>query len=276
FDSGDSYTATGFNLSQSPQPSAGNPFGNPAYPGARLSGGNVYLDIISSTILRNQTLIYNFAVGANPVNYSRAQFSPQYIVQGPIKDFRDQQGQFEILNRNKRTLGWNTTNSLFLSFFGVNDVAVQIYSGRNSASSYEPILRADVLDYWNLVERQYRLGGRRFLTVLVPPINRAPAFDYGNATNAADVSRAIAYWNSQMSTGNQNFMKKWPNARSRIFDPTSTFNQILDNPRSYGAPNATCFSLPDGQPCLWRDFIHPGIRLHRALGEAMGKIVAAF
>lgn len=135
---------------------------------ARQSGGNIYLDTISSNVLRNQTPIYNFAVGANPVNYSRAQFSQQYIVQGPVKDFRDQQAQFEILNRNKAALGWNSTNSLFISFFGINDVAVQIYSGRNSASVYEPILRADVADYWSLIERQYRLGGRRFLTVLVP------------------------------------------------------------------------------------------------------------
>ncbi|PIA91539.1 hypothetical protein CB0940_09067 [Cercospora beticola] len=274
--SGDSYTATGFSLSQQSQPSPGNPFGNPIYPGARQSGGNIYLDIVSSNVLRNQTPIYNSAVGANPVNYSRAQFSQQYIVQGPVKDFRDQQAQFEILNRNKSSLGWNSTNSLFISFFGINDVAVQIYSGRNSASVYEPILRADVADYWGLVERQYRLGARRFLTVLVPPINRAPVFDYGNSSNAADVARAISYWNSQMIAGNQTFAQRFPAARSRIFDHTSTFNQYLDNPRTFGVPNATCFSSPDGQPCLWRDFIHPGIRIQRALGLAIGRIVAAF
>lgn len=261
---------------------------------ARLSGGNIWLDYIVGTTLRNQTPTYNFATGANPVNFSRAQFGPTYTVVGPVRDFRDQQAQFELLNRSSRRPRWNSTNSLFINWFGINDVAVQLFQGRNY-STITSILGPDINDYFGLVDRQYSLGARRFLTILVPrksvvtsrrvarvlishatAIHRAPVFGYGNASNAADVQRAIAYWNNQMTSANGQYSSTRPQARARVFDPTSVFNQILDNPRNYGAPNSTCFSLPAGQPCLWRDFIHPGIVIHRRLGQALSSVVQGF
>lgn len=72
-----------------------------------------------------------------------------------------------------------------------------------------------------------------------------------------------------MNTANNRFRFFHRSAKSLLVDPSTVFNTILDNPQTYGAPNNTCYSYPQGQPCLWDDFIHPGIVLQREFGNRM-------
>lgn len=98
------------------------------------------------------------------VNTSRVQATQ--LAPPPVRDFRDQEAEFESLTSSK-TVPWNSTNSLFISWFGINDVSLQIYNGRNLSTS-QPILAPDVTDYFGVLQRQYALGARKFITVLVP------------------------------------------------------------------------------------------------------------
>lgn len=82
------------------------------------------------------------------------------------------------------------------------------------------------------------------------------------------------YWNQQLEAANQNFAANHPDAEVAIFDPAPTFNSILDNWQDYGAPNNTCISYPDGEPCLWHDFIHAGLVINNALGHAIYETIA--
>jgi hypothetical protein len=87
----------------------------------------------------------------------------------PISDFTGQMNAFQSAlgsSRNNK-IGWNSTNSIFISVFGVNDVALQAYAGRNVATG-QAILQPDVVDYFSILARQYNLGIRKFAIVLTP------------------------------------------------------------------------------------------------------------
>lgn len=83
------------------------------------------------------------------------------------------------------------------------------------------------------------------------------------------MQKLTAWWNNLITQQNTKFKSAHSSAKSLIVDPTSVFTAVLDNPRQYGAPNSTCLSYPQGQPCLWADFIHPGIVMQRELGNRM-------
>ncbi|KJX97991.1 cellulose-binding gdsl lipase acylhydrolase like protein [Zymoseptoria brevis] len=265
---GDSYTMTGFNISSTPQPSVSNPLGNGAFPGVRQSGGDMWVDMLMKNNARAGTVVYDLAVGGNPVNAAMVKSS--IALPEPVTDYRDQLQQFTSLigSASSNKIGWNSTNSLFISAFGVNDVALQAYAGRN-ASVGQQVLQPDVVDYFNIFGQQYSMGVRKFVVILVPPIFRAGVFGYGNSSNAADVKTMTTWFNNQIKSRAATFRSQYPLASLSIADPTPYFNTILDNPTRYGAPNSTCQSYPAGQPCLWHDFIHPGIVLQRTFGQVM-------
>lgn len=112
-----------------------------------------------------QTVVYDLAVGANCVNYTQDQAN-SLAAGGPTKDFRDQQAEFAVLAKNK-SIQWTAGNSVFISMFGINDIAVQIYQGRTYSQS-TAILTPTVSQYFALLGKQYQLGARNFITVLVP------------------------------------------------------------------------------------------------------------
>ncbi|CZT22713.1 uncharacterized protein RCC_08418 [Ramularia collo-cygni] len=267
---GDSYTATGFSMSGT-QPSVSNPLGNPPVPGIRLSGGDMWVDTVMKSYARNGTVAYDFAVAQNTVNSSRVQ-NPNPPT--PNGDFRGQLALFEstIGAAASSKLKWKAANTLFINWFGINDIVIQAFQGRNGSTA-QAILGPDVADYFGRLERQWQLGGRNFITILVPPISKIGAFGWGTGPDAANVAALTQYWNAQMQSANSQFQKLHPYASSRIVDPTATFNTILSNPQQYGAPNATCWSFPEGQPCLWHDFGHPGIVIQTAFGKQMGSLI---
>ncbi|SMY28558.1 unnamed protein product [Zymoseptoria tritici ST99CH_1A5] len=265
---GDSYTSTGFNVSNSPQPSVSNPLGNGGYPGTRTSGGDGWVDVIMKNNSRPGTVVYNFAVVGDPVNATLVQ--PTVALPTPIADYRDQMRAFTsaIGSASSNKIRWNATNSLFISYFGINDVSIQVAAGRNTSTG-QKVLLPDLVDYFNIFGDQYKLGVRKFVLILVPPFFRAPVYSYGNSTSAPDVKNLTIWFNSQVKSRAASFRSQYPLANLSIVDPTPYFNAVLDNPARYGAPNSTCLSYPAGQPCLWHDFAHPGIAIQRTFGQAM-------
>lgn len=57
-----------------------------------------------------------------------------------------------------------------------------------------------------------------------------------------------------------------PGVVATYLDSGPSFQQVTDNPTSYGAPNATCSDM-DGATCLWTDKIHPGKAIHTVLAS---------
>ena len=53
-----------------------------------------------------------------------------------------------------------------------------------------------------------------------------------------------------------------------VVDQTPIYSNILDDPKSHGAPNATCYN-DDGYSCLWWNNFHPGLAIQSAVGQAV-------
>ncbi|KAF2757611.1 hypothetical protein EJ05DRAFT_511396 [Pseudovirgaria hyperparasitica] len=267
---GDSYTTTGFDARAKPQPSLDNPLGNPSSPDLTLTGGANWVDFVIYDSSMPGIVAYNYAVGGSYVNHTAAQ------PQGPANktadpDFISQENTFETTLSPH--VGWTSTNSIFINYFGIVDVSTQVYKGRNVSCAESMLFPADIDSYFRLLEKQYSRGARKFITVLVPPIHRAPVFNYGDtAGNGPSVEQVTSSWNSAMKKGNSKFQNAHRDAKAQIVDPTDTFNTILNDPTKYGAPNATCYSV-SGNPCLWVDFIHPGHELNQAFGKQMKDVI---
>lgn len=232
--------------------------------------------------------MYDFAVGGNVVNAT--QINPDGESSFPIHDFRGQLREFETLSSGGK-VPWNANNSVFINMFGIDDVAVQVFEDRNWTTA-KANLQPDNGDYFDLLDRMYHLGAHKIITVLVPrksivelvthsanhrpiAIARAPIFDYGRAdsSSAAEIRNGTEWWNNHIHNQNGDFLAHHSEAHSKIFDPTPVFDRILDNPEAYGAPNSTCASYPQGEPCLWHDFIHPGKVIQHEFGESMVEVV---
>ena len=68
--------------------------------------------------------------------------------------------------------------------------------------------------------------------------------------NAAPLSAAIASYNTLLASGLENF-KAGRNVTVKLVDTHVPFNEALDNPTEYGAPDATCYNA-DGVSCVSR------------------------
>jgi len=124
-DSGDSYTATGFNLS-STQSGPGIPLGNPGYPGLTSSNGPNWVDFLTTTYNESFLETYNMGFGGAVVS---SDLVPPFL---PTVDFRQQvNNEFIPYYVQKNTTSWTPDNSLFAFFFGINDVNIS-YGKRNA------------------------------------------------------------------------------------------------------------------------------------------------
>ncbi len=53
-----------------------------------------------------------------------------------------------------------------------------------------------------------------------------------------------------------------------MVDSAWAIDKAIANPRTYGAPDATCLNK-DGRSCLWWDNLHPGTAIQRLFAEAV-------
>ena len=140
--SGDSYTSTNFTL-HGAQPNKANPIGNPPFPGATSSDGPNYIDFLTSTY--NETFIktYNLAYGGATVN----PFLVPTLYGASVRTFLSQViKDFVPLYTNNSDVQWQSSNSLFVILFGIND-CIQSYGFNNDTlnidiiASYEGLVK---------------------------------------------------------------------------------------------------------------------------------------
>lgn len=73
--------------------------------------------------------------------------------------------------------------------------------------------------------------------------------------NAAPLSAAITSYNTLLASGLANF-KAGRNVTAKLVDTHVPFNEALDNPTEYGAPDATCYNA-DGVSCVSGQLLLP-------------------
>lgn len=242
------------------KPSPGNPFGNPPYPGITVAGGPNWVETLIHDIYPGQALSYNFAFSGATVDSNLvAPFAPG------VKSFIDQVGDFNDNVANcPDEAPWDASNSVFTTWFGINDINQNKKHTLGSLDLYTEILD----EYFKQVDALVAAGATRFVVLGVPPFDRSPMLAVEDKAEAAPVKRAIDEFNVALVQHVSSFTASRPQAHVRVLDTGPVFNEVLDDPQKYGAPNSTCFNA-DGKSCLWFNDLHPGFEIHKAVAEAV-------
>lgn len=104
--------------------------------------------------------------------------------------------------------------------------------------------------YINQTQTLYNSGARRFLFLTVPPIQLSPSVQAGGDANAKAEGAAVKQYNDALKSRVATFKAANPQTKTYVVDTTVPFLKAIDNPKAYGADNATCFD-ESGIKCLW-------------------------
>jgi phospholipase/lecithinase/hemolysin len=242
----------------------GNQLGNPPLPGWTTAGGLNWIgNLVSSNV---QLLSYNLASGGATTDANLVTpFAPTVLsLVDQVKLFTSN------LSPAPAYAPWTAADSLFGIWIGVNDVGNAWYKPE------WPTLSKQIVDrYFEQVQALYNAGGRNFVFLTVPPIDRAPSNlgldDWGKTTMKA----AIATYNDLITAGRNAFVAANPGVFAIVVDIYPKFALTLDNPTVYGAVNSTCFNA-DGKTCLWWNDYHPGLVLQNGVADDVAVLTGLY
>jgi phospholipase/lecithinase/hemolysin len=93
-------------------------------------------------------------------------------------------------------------------------------------------------------------GARSFLFLTVPPIQLSPMVLAQGAENVAAEGKAVEQYNAALKERVGGFAKANKGVKVALVDTTAPFMEAINNPKVYGADNASCFD-ESGTKCLW-------------------------
>lgn len=130
--------------------------GNPEWPGRTLSAGPTWIGALVRFLAPANTMSYNFARSGAVVNNSR--YEDQYV-----RCFIEQVDDFfrsGVAGKGR----WTAENSVFVSWFGINDINFIQEKRVNEYEEWRKVLD----DYFGQVDRYLMAGARNFVVVGIP------------------------------------------------------------------------------------------------------------
>ncbi|TFY83227.1 hypothetical protein EWM64_g783 [Hericium alpestre] len=261
FSFGDSYTQTGF-LNNETLPSPGNPLGNPPYPGYTAVGGVNWIDQATTVSNHSLVLTYNYAYGGATIDASLvAPYEPTVL------SLTDQVNEFLAQpDVGTGTKIWNTSNTLFSVWIGINDIG---------NSYYEP------------GDRDANVGAHNFLFINVPPVDRSPLVALSSHKHQPYTDRAhqmlaqstsaqaleksvIAGFNSKLADRASNLTTAHTGVKTWVWDSNTAFGQVLDDPTAYGFVDSTSYG---GTGDFWGNNLHPSSAAQVIWGNNVGDLL---
>lgn len=258
--SGDSYSRTGYSWTSASQPNPLNPLGNPSIGSDTSSEGYNWVDYLATKY--NNSLLYTFdsAISGSTVDqdiiYSKGQDSE-------ASDFPGELASWTAHNR-KLAPAWDSDNSLFAVWFGVNDVRIGY-----DHSDLDDLFKRDIAILFEDLEKLYKTGARQFAVLNLPPLSRTPIVKALSSAGQKQAKTAELLWRSTMKSQLDNFHSTHSEANVDLVDAMGAFDKVLDDPKAYGLPDASCINN-DGTSCPWVNDLHPGVVIH----EQVAKLVA--
>ncbi|PWW80066.1 Carbohydrate Esterase Family 16 protein [Tuber magnatum] len=238
---------------------------------------------LTTTFNRSELLTYNLAYGGATVNSTLVK---PYLP--TVLSFADQVQTLFLPKLSPKaptplTPAWESENSLFLVWIGVNDVANSYQNG--DYANFHGILMDE---YFRILEELYYAGARNFLLLNVPPIDRSP-LTIGKGDQEVLLEReALESYNGALEDGLHRFKRSHGGVYGKVFDTAEVFTRILDGPGWYDIKNTTayCEQYKNGTPewdtyypeCgvkvseyFWLNSLHPTWPVHKVLAEEIVK-----
>ncbi|KAA1477376.1 hypothetical protein DENSPDRAFT_583185 [Dentipellis sp. KUC8613] len=267
---GDSYTTDGFNISQG----VDSPVPNDV-----SSNGPNWIQALTQTYNATDTKSFNLASGGATID---SELVTPYLP--TVLSIVDQVSQFnEILAPKPEGAKWESNNSLFAFWIGINDVGNSYAWTNITQSGFHQVLMNRL---FGQVESLYERGARSFLFLTVPPTNRAPLILEQGSSAVSAITVALEDYNSQLLESVKAFQAKHHDLdQVTVFDTQPIFNSLLDNPRTFGYVNTTgfCDAYQNGTPntatqiapCapvssyFWLNTLHPLFTVHGVVARAI-------
>ncbi|KAE8551578.1 hypothetical protein TMatcc_001532 [Talaromyces marneffei ATCC 18224] len=260
---GDSWSATGFNIS-STQPSATNPMGNTApHPGTQ-SGGNNWIGYLATRYNATLILAYSLAIAGATIDNSLATWG--------FGDMTSQIDAFQLYYASRPAyVPWTTDNTVTSFGIGINDVYYGFAHNEEPSAFVATLMNR----YRPLIEQIYSDGIRKFLFLNCPPSTRSPQVHEENDLPEQFQRHAemVTAYNEGLNSMLFQFRDDHKDATVVVYDSFQYMTRVLDNPAEYGYKNATCMNT-DGSSCVWWNNLHPGWKYHKYQAEDMLPIFA--
>jgi len=228
-----------------------------------MSGGKNWIGYLTADYNVSLTLTYDFAFNCATVS------SDLVPTCGPdVRTLIDQVAQFDDLtSRAMRYGNWTSTNSLFVFWFGINDVDRPTYW---DGIDHDALHNAVISRYFEEVEKLYNVGARKILIMNVPSIERTPRVREKPDTEQTLEKELCHKFNARLRDRVGRFKQERGNASIVLMDTALLFNRVLDHPGEFGARDEFCFGgYDDG--CVWADNFHPGRILHEYVARNVVK-----
>ncbi|KAI4244946.1 MAG: hypothetical protein LQ352_006682 [Teloschistes flavicans] len=233
---GASYAGTGFNwLPPNPAPSPSNPLGNSVRGGTSSNGPN-FVTYLTTTFNASLIQTYNFAFAGAKVSNTATSSTPYaknpggqndmvaQVTNGFLPSYTTQAG-------HEPYASWTADSSLFVSFFGINDILATYAQGDQSSTA--PIFAA----YKQNLEDLYTAGARNFLILNTPPMELMPVFSNGFgasdwqipivANNQTLIRQAVLGFNGAIPDLVSSFTSAHADATMFVYDVHALFSQML-------------------------------------------------
>jgi len=267
---GDSYSTDGYNVSQgvdSPDP------------GYTASDGLNWVEYLGGTYNVTNTAIYDLAYGGATIDSALVTpYLPTVLsVVQQVEEFN------EYLASKPAGAEWDSSNSLFTVWIGINDVGNSWDWTNVTQSAFFTVLMDRL---FGQVEELYSAGARSFLFLTVPPTNRAPIFLEQGFNASITMAAALADYNGQLVQYVRQFQANHTDLdQVTVFDTQPVFNTLLDNAETFGFVNITgyCGAYANGTPSrttqvsgcapvssyFWLNTLHPVYTVHDILAKAI-------
>lgn len=210
-------------------------------------------------VTHNESSIYayNFAYGGATID---ATLVTPYL--STVKSLTDQVNQFVTnLGPKPSYAPWTSSNAIFSFFIGINDIGNSYYlSGDRSAFS-DTLLNA----YFAQVQKVYDAGGRNFLFINVPPIERSPLMLSQGSSSTALEKSVIDTYNTKLAAKVSAFKSSHSGTTTWLYDSNAKLIQILNSPTSYGFQDATSYGTASNLAWCNNYHVSPGVHHYFAL-----------
>lgn len=171
------------------QPSPSNPLGNSFRCNTSSNGPN-FITYLTTTFNASKLLTYNFAypgaqveqVATDPSLWNDTRY-PNDMTAQVTNGFGD---HFPPRVTNERTVDWTGEKSLWIVFFGINDVLAMLDSRQDPDLAIEKILAA----YADNLAFAFDNGARNFLLLNTPPMDIMPRFTGRDGFGGRDKPKA--------------------------------------------------------------------------------------
>lgn len=235
FSFGDSYTTTEFRWQDTPVPSLPDlPLGNPQEPRPPLhtsSNGPNWIEFLTVKYNRSELLTYNIAKGGATVALPPGQPDTQYGLPGQVEDvFIPGYASGTDSSAPAPRPDWNSRNTLFAIWLGINDVNGSFSMGRGVT---EALNKQIIRLYAKELEKLFEYGVMNIVLLNVPALERSPWILAHGKDAVAMMAEDLKQFNTLIAEMAADFKAKHEGVNVWVYDSYRDFTAAIDEPKYF-------------------------------------------